>query len=84
MMTHRRSQHAIGGVDFKINPTLIDSTTITKLDTFTYGTGRLGYVWKCSMSTPSGTRTVSLQTGAKLITYHYLGCCQVLPDPLSR
>ncbi|KAJ8590706.1 kinase-like protein [Rhizopogon salebrosus TDB-379] len=45
---------ANGGVDFKIDPTFIDSTTITKLDTFAHGSGGVGDVWKCSMSTPSG------------------------------
>ncbi|KAJ8589881.1 hypothetical protein M405DRAFT_861823 [Rhizopogon salebrosus TDB-379] len=60
-MTHRRSQHAIGGVDFKINPTLIDSTAIRKLHRFPDASGGLGDVWKCSMSTPSGTRTVAVK-----------------------
>ncbi|KAJ8589884.1 kinase-like protein [Rhizopogon salebrosus TDB-379] len=53
--------HAIGGVDFKIDPTVIDSITIRKLETITHGSGGFSDVRKCSMSTPSGTHTVAVK-----------------------
>jgi len=45
--------------DFKIDPILIPSTAIKKLEPYTRGSGGLGDVWKCSMSAQSGTRHVS-------------------------
>jgi len=64
-------------VDFKIDPIVIPSTAITKLEPYIHGSGGLGDVWKCSMSTQYGTRHVSPQTGIRHpINYHNLGCCQ--------
>ncbi|OAX33319.1 kinase-like protein [Rhizopogon vinicolor AM-OR11-026] len=48
-------------VDFKIEPILIPSATITKLEKYTYGTGGHGDIWKCSMSSQSGTRRVAVK-----------------------
>jgi hypothetical protein len=71
-------QEASVQVDFKIEPTFIPSTAIKRLEIIPHGSGGLGDVWKCSMSTPSGTRPVSLQTDTRhLIIYHNLGCCQI-------
>ena len=53
---------------------------LTKLELYPHGSGGLSDVWKCSMSTPSETRIVSLQTGRRPIVYQYLGCCQIHPD----
>jgi hypothetical protein len=76
MMTHRCCQDVHVGIGFKIDPDLIPSTDIIKLEA-SYRGGGLSDVWKCSMPTPFGIRTVSLQTVTKLTTYHNLGCCQV-------
>ncbi|OJA13752.1 hypothetical protein AZE42_01526 [Rhizopogon vesiculosus] len=43
-------------------PTIIPANTIVKLHPFPSGTGGLGDVWKCSMSTLSGTRQVAVKT----------------------
>ncbi|KAJ8589878.1 kinase-like protein [Rhizopogon salebrosus TDB-379] len=51
----------MGDVNFKIEPIRIDPTTIRKLETLAHGSGGLREVWKCSMSTPSGTRTVAVK-----------------------
>ncbi|OJA16720.1 hypothetical protein AZE42_11911 [Rhizopogon vesiculosus] len=48
-------------VDFKIEPIPIPSTAITKLEQYPHGSGGLGDVWKCSMSTESGTRCVAVK-----------------------
>ncbi|OAX34177.1 hypothetical protein K503DRAFT_465736 [Rhizopogon vinicolor AM-OR11-026] len=48
-------------VNFKVVPTIIPAKTIVKPHSFPDATGALGDVWRCSMSTLSGTRQVSLQ-----------------------
>ncbi|OJA09211.1 hypothetical protein AZE42_00662 [Rhizopogon vesiculosus] len=48
-------------VDFKIEPILIPSAAIKKLELYPHGTGGLGDIWKCSMSTQSGTRRVAVK-----------------------
>ncbi|OJA21366.1 hypothetical protein AZE42_11892, partial [Rhizopogon vesiculosus] len=48
-------------VDFKIKPILIPSAAIKKLELYPHGGGGLGDIWKCSMSTKSGTRRVAVK-----------------------
>ncbi|KAG1719388.1 kinase-like domain-containing protein [Suillus lakei] len=43
-------------VKFKIEPILIPATDIEKVDQFPGGSGAIGDVWKCLMSTQSGTQ----------------------------
>jgi len=50
---------------FKIKPIIIPSATITKLELYPHGSGGLGDIWKCSMSTDStqsGTRHVAVKS----------------------
>ncbi|OAX43630.1 kinase-like protein [Rhizopogon vinicolor AM-OR11-026] len=55
------SQETSIPVDFKIEPTLIPSAAIKKLEQYSYGAGGHGDIWKCSMSTQSGTRRVAVK-----------------------
>jgi hypothetical protein len=51
-------------VERKVQPLLVLSAAIEKLELAqAYVLGRLTDVWRCSMSTHSVTRHVSLQTG---------------------
>ncbi|KAG1728741.1 kinase-like domain-containing protein [Suillus paluster] len=49
-------------VAFKVEPPNIPATTIQRLEQFANGSGGLGDVWKCSMSTQSETRTVAVKS----------------------
>ncbi|KAG1721985.1 kinase-like domain-containing protein [Suillus paluster] len=49
-------------VEFKVEPFHIPATAIRKLEQFANGSGGLGDVWKCSMSTQSETRTVAVKS----------------------
>ncbi|KAG0701065.1 kinase-like domain-containing protein [Suillus ampliporus] len=49
-------------VDFKIEPIHIPAAAIRKLEPFPNGSGGLGDIWKCSMSTQSETRTVAVKS----------------------
>ena len=71
-------------VDFKESQTTIPLAAIKKLEQFAYGSGGLSDIWKCSISTRSGNRTVSLQTSERPIIYHNPDCCQIYQDPSSR
>ncbi|KAG1730479.1 kinase-like domain-containing protein [Suillus lakei] len=51
-------------VNYKIQPILIPTTAITKIDQFPNGSGGLGDVWKCSMYSLSGTVSAQSETVA--------------------
>jgi hypothetical protein len=60
MMTESCSQkNRVPEVDFKIEPFFIPSARITKHQLYPHGSGGIGDIWKCSMSTQAGVRQVS-------------------------
>jgi hypothetical protein len=61
-MTDSCSQDTRAQVNFKIKPSVIPLAAIKRLETYAHGSGGIGDIWKCAMSTQSGIRHVSLQT----------------------
>jgi len=49
----------ISAIPFKIDPTVIPSAAITKLEEYPHTSGGIGDIWKCARSTKGGTLKVT-------------------------
>jgi len=72
-------------VQFKIEPILIPAANIARDGKFPDCKGGFCDIWKCSMTTQSGTRRlVSLDMGKRFLIYHSQGRCQIYQGPFSN